>query len=134
MSRSGVTGNVSAARSAAADVQRLEPAALLGLRLAVPELGAVVAREQRAGEIELQRVEDRDGGGRAGQPHPLRLADGEPGRDGGREARDREPRGVDGDGAGGAQQLARLRLEVEALEGLGQQQNEQLLFHRSLTL
>ena len=95
----------------------------------------MVAREQRAGEIELQRVEDRDGGGRAGQPHPLRLADREarPRRSAGRRA-DREPRGVDGDGAGGAQQLARLRLEVEALERLGQQQNEQLLFHRSLTL
>ena len=47
---------------------------------------------------------------------------------------DREPRGVDGDRARGAQQLARLRLEVEALERLGQQQNEQLLFHRFLTL
>ena len=116
------------------EVQLLEPRALLGLRLAVPELGARVAREQRAAEIELQRVEDRDGGRRAGQPHPLRLADGEARREAGREARHREPRGVDGDGAGGAQQLARLRLEVKALEGLGQQQNEQLLFHRSLTL
>ena len=41
---------------------------------------------------------------------------------------------VDGDRAGGAQQLARLRLEIEALEPLGEQQNEELLFHRSLTL
>ena len=70
----------------------------------------------------------------AGQPHPLRLADGEARREVGREARERESRGVDGDGAGGAQQLARLRLEMKALEGLRQQQNEQLLFHRCLTL
>ena len=47
---------------------------------------------------------------------------------------DGDARRVDGDRAGGAQQLARLRLEMEALERLGEQQNEKLLFHRSLTL
>ena len=45
-----------------------------------------------------------------------------------------DARGVDGDRAGGAQQLARLGLEIEASERLGEQQNEELLFHRSLTL
>ena len=93
-----------------------------------------MAGEQRPGEIELERVEDRDGAGHAGQPQPPGLADREAGRHGGRDAADGDARGVDGDRARGAQQLTRLRLEIEALELLGEQQNEQLLFHRSLTL
>ena len=94
----------------------------------------MVAGEHRAREVELQRVEDRDRRDGPRQPHPLGLADREPGGDGRRQAAGREPRRVDRHHAGGLEQLARPVLQVEALEPPWQQQDEKWLVHRCLTL
>ena len=93
-----------------------------------------MAGEQRAPEVELQRVQDRHGGDRAGQPHPLGLPDREPGGQPGREAGEGQAARVDRDGARLGEQLARLRLEVEALEALGQQEDEERVVHGRRTL
>ena len=134
MSRSVVVGKVSAARVAAAVWSCSCGVTSSGAGSPYQSSARRVAGEQRAGEVELERVEDRDRGGHAGQAHPLRLPDREAGRHRGRDAADGDARGVDRDRAGRPQQLTRLRLEMEALEPLGEQQDEKLLFHRCLTL
>jgi hypothetical protein len=79
-------------------------------------------------------MEDRDGGRGPREPHALGLPDREPGRQWGREPRQREPARVDGDRPGLRQQLTRLRLEMEALEPLREQEDEKWLVHRGRTL
>ena len=107
------------------------PLAVLGAP--VPQLRAGVAGEQRAGEEELERVEDRHGGRRAGQPirrawpiarRPRRAAPCARG----------QPRRIDRHDPRRAQQLAHGLREIEALERPGQQQDEKRLVHRWLTL
>ena len=94
-----------------------------------------MAGEQRAGEEELERVEDRHGARRARQPHPPAPA---PSRRGRRRSATMRASGTrDGSTAttpSRAQQLAHRLLEMEALEPLGQQQDEERLVHRGRTL
>ena len=103
---------------------------VLVLRPPVPELRARVAGEQRAGEEELERVQDRHRGGRARQLHALGLTHRRAGRDGRHHARERQPRRIDRHDPRRAQQLAHGLLEMEALERPGQQQDEERLVHR----
>ena len=125
-SSSGVS--VSAARSDAAASSSASSSVVL--RPPVPELRARVAGEQRAGEEELERVQDRHGRRRARQLHPLGLTHRRAGGDGRHHARQRQPRRIDRDDPLRAQQLAHRLLEMEALERLGQQQDEERLVHR----
>ena len=90
--------------------------------------------EQRAGQEELERVEDRHRARRARQPHPPRLPHRGAGGDGRDHAGERHPRGIDRHHAVCLQQVAHRLLEIELLESLGQQQDEERLVHRGRTL
>ena len=99
-------------------------------------------RARRAGGGRAARRRGRTGAGAGSPPPPgvpgsfMRLAwpIAARGRDGRRHARQRQPRRIDRDDPLRAQQLAHRLLEMEALEPLGQQQDEERLVHRCRTL